>query len=429
MPTTVAAMKGRLGDTDYFILSMKAQELATKVTIPRELDGWEDMSVEERYQRDLNYNRVKNQIAPYFANDDSRFFGAIIVAAINFGEHVSFEPLSDIATRGLPGLYRAAAATMGFLTFSGSEILIPLDGQHRLKAIQFAVSGRDERGRDIPAITAPCVQLAQEDVTVILVPYESKKARRIFTRVNRYAKPTTAGQNIVTDDDDIVAVLAREVANDLIDPRLVKFTSNTLTRSDEHFTTLAIVYNCNEQIIRDNFPVGKIDKTRLPTQQQISLYRQRVREIWEQLIEGIEVFDVALSDVENTGDDKRREIRLSNLLGKPVAQECLVRAFVRLTNPPTNLSGEKACDGLNRLPWEITNENLEAVWDRVLWTGGTDGKIVTKNANRNLATNIIAYLAGEKLNDDQKAELLEDYRKQFPESERENKQLPEIPAI
>ena len=428
MPTTVPAMKARLGDTDYFVLSMKAQELADKVKIPTELEEWNDMSVEERYQRDLNYNRVKNQIAPYFANDDSRFFGAIIVAAMNFGEHgeqIPFEPLSDVATRGLPKLYKAAAATIGFLTFNGGEVLIPLDGQHRLKAIQFAVSGCDERGRRIPAIT-PCVQLAQEDVTVILVAYEPRKARKIFTHVNLYAKKPTTGENIVTNDDDIFAVLAREVSNDLIGGRLVKFKSNTLTRTNPEFTTLAIVYNCNQKIVEGNFPAGKINKTQLPSEQQIRLYSQKVQEVWRQLLEKIDIFADALSDVGSTGDAKRREIRESNLLGKPVTQECLVRAFVRLTGPPTNLSMEEACERLNRLPWAITSKNLEDVWNRVLWTGGKDGKIITKN--RPLTTDIIAYLAGEKLNDKQKAELLENYRKQFLDAERESKQLPVIPA-
>lgn len=426
MPTTVAAMKGRLGDTDYFILSMKAQELADKVKIPRELEGWEDMSVEERYQRDLNYNRVRNQIAPYFANDESRFFGAIIVAAMNFGEEVSFEPLAEVATRGLPGLYKAAAGPIGFLTFKGGEVLIPLDGQHRLKAIQFAVTGRDQRGREIASIPTPCVQLAQEDVTVILVSYESRKARRIFTRVNRYAKPTTAGQNIVTDDDDICAVLAREVTNDLIGARLVKFTSNTLTKTDEHFTTLAIVYNCIERIITGNFPSGRIDKTQLPSPQAMNLYREKVREVWQRLLEEIDVFADALADGDASGDEKRREVRESNLLGKPVAQECLVRAFVSLTNAPTNLPEEEACQRLSGLPWEITGESLKAVWDQVLWTGGTDGRILTKNANRNLSTQVVCYLCGERYSDEQERELLEDYRRQFPEELRKDKELPSL---
>ena len=423
MSTTLAAMKARLGDTNYFILSMKAQELVTMVKIPKELEGWEDLSVEERYQRDINYNRVKKQIAPYLANDDSRFFGAIIVAAMNFNEEDIFEPLAAVTTKGLPNKYRDDAADMGFLTFKGGEVLVPLDGQHRLKAIEFAVTGRDEKGRPIAGFK-PCTQLAQEDVTVILVPYIPQKARKIFTRVNRYAKPTTTGQNIVTDDDDIVAVLAREVTNELIGGRLAKYTSNTLTPKDSEFTTLAIVYNCNKEIITKTFPTGRLDTTQLPDTSKIHLYHDKVREVWEVLLEGIEVFTDALSDKEETGDDKRREIRKTNLLGKPVGQECLVRSFLRLTGPPTNMGDETACKRLNALPWDITEKNLK-VWQGVLWAGGEDGKIITRN--RTLATNIIAYMAGEKITNEKKAELLKEYRGQFPEAERRNKKLPEPP--
>ena len=60
MATTVPAMKGRLGNTDYYILSMKAQELVDKVKIPKEMDEWEDESIEERYQREINYHRVSS---------------------------------------------------------------------------------------------------------------------------------------------------------------------------------------------------------------------------------------------------------------------------------------------------------------------------------------------------------------------------------
>lgn len=422
MPTTVPAMKARLGDTDYYILSMKAGELVNNVWIPKELEGWEDMSVDERYQRDINYNRVRKQIAPYLANDESRFFGAVIVAAMNFGEAVSFEPLSDVATRGLPGLYRSAAAGMGFLTFKGGEVLVPLDGQHRLKAIEFAISARDEKGREISDFS-PCTQLAQEDITVVLVAYEPQKARKIFTRVNRYAKATTAGQHIVTDDDDFAAVLAREIANDLIGGRLAKYASNTLRASDPEFTTLAIIYNCNKAII-ESFPYGRLDTTRLPDDDRQRLYRQKAQEAWETLLEGIDVFADALADKEETGDDRRREIRKANLLGKPVAQECLVKAFLRLTDASTSMGYQEARERLNALPWGITEENIARVWRNVLWTGGVDGRIITKN--RNLATNIIAYLAGEKLDEEKKSELLKDYRGQFSESEREDLKLPEL---
>ena len=141
------------------------------------------------------------------------------------------------------------------------------------------------------------------------------------------------------------------------------------------------------------------------------------------MLDGIEVFADALADTSESGDEKRREIRSANLLGKPVAQECVVKAFVRLTGPPTNMTAEQACGRLNRLPWSISEENLQSVWQRVLWSGGVDGKVVTKN--RRLATELIAYLAGEHLSEDAIDELRTDYRAQFPEDERSGRDLPE----
>ena len=153
-------------------------------------------------------------------------------------------------------------------------MLVPLDGQHRLKAIEFAVTGRDQTGKPIPGLTQN-EDLANDDVTVILVAYEARKARKIFTKVNRYAKPTTAGQNYVTDDDDVLAVLTREVANNLIGGRLAKFTTNTLRPRDGEFTTLAIIYNCNEEIIKRTFATGKVDKSHLPDKETQRLLRRR----------------------------------------------------------------------------------------------------------------------------------------------------------
>ncbi len=426
MATTVPAMKARLGNTDYYILSMKARELVHRVTIPKELPEWENMSLEERYQRDIDFSRVRTQIAPYLANDDSRFFGAFIVTAINFEEAVSFEPLTEVIPKGVPQRYRPDVSGMGFLTFTDGEVFVPLDGQHRLKAIDFAINARDQNSKEIPNIS-PCNDLAKEDVTVILVPYEKEKARKIFTRVNKYARKTTTGQNIVTDDDDIAAVLTREIVNKLISGRLAKYSSSTLNTKEPQFTTLSTIYNCNIEIIQQTYDL-KLDTKQLPDNDKQRLYRSKVQEIWEALLDGIDVFADALSDREETGDEKRQEIRRTNLLGKPVGQECLVRAFLRLTGVPTNMGYQEACERLNALPWGITEENIEKVWQGVLWRGGaSNGRIITMQRNRKLAIMIIAYLAGEKLDEEQKSNLLQDYLMEFTDSELEGKTLPELP--
>ena len=418
MATTIAAMKGKFGSTDYFILAMKAKELVEKAIIPSEIEGWENMSLEEREQRDINYTRVKNQIAPYLASDADRFFGAIIMMARGLNPE-NFEPISKFSKDGLPRLYEDPSELMGFLTLSGEEVLIPLDGQHRLKAMQFAIEGRDEKGKPISAFS-PNLDLPQDDVTVMLVPYDDKKARKIFTKVNRYAKPTTTGQNLVTDDDDIIAVLSRQIANDqtIIGANLVKYKSNTLSDNEPYFTTLATLAECNDAILKANFP-EKIDRTRPVEGPKQTLYSNKVQQVWAFLVENIDRFSNMLVDKDESGNDKRREIRQDYLLGKPVPQFCLVDAFARLTAPETNLSYESAATKLNSVDWSKT----AAEWDRVFMSGG---KLLTKN--KRLVADLLYYRAGGKMSEEKKSELLKKYREQFPENERDTK-AKELPPL
>ena len=413
--STIAALRGKLGSTEYFVATMKAKDVADKVDI-LDKEEWEKLSLEEREQRKIDYNRVKNHIAPYLASDRDRFFGAIIVAVKNFNPD-GFEPIleKDVIRKGLPRSEKPAATAMGFLTFDGGEVFHSLDGQHRLKAIDFAIKGRDEKGKNIPGLK-PSLQLATDDVTVIFIVHDRVKARKIFTKVNRYAKPTSAGQNLIIDDDDIVAVLAREVANEIIGPNLVEYERSNLSAKATEFTTLATIAGCCEAIILGNFEDKKIVRTQMPTEAKEQLYRGKVKEVWNFLLKEIRIFADVLRDRKESGDLKRIEIRQDYMLGKPVPQACLVKAFVRLTNPPTRMSFRDAARKLNAIPWEISDK----LWDRVLWTGGT---IIKGHAN--LATHIISYMAGEKLTEEQKEDILKRYREVFPPEEREGKKLPD----
>ena len=418
MATTVAAMKGKLGSTEYFVIAMKAKELVEKTIIPSEMEGWENLTLEEREQRDINYTRVRNQIAPYLANDKDRFFGAIILTAKNFDPLSAFEPIADVATRGLPNLYKTQAQLMGFLTLTGGEQLTPLDGQHRLKAIQFAIEGKDEKSKPIPHFS-PCSELANEDVTVILIPHDREKSRKIFTRVNKYAKPTTTGQNLVTDDDDIIAISARLIANnqDIIGAHLVNYKSNTLGDKDGRFTTLATLAECNLAILESHFP-GRIDRTQPIETTKERLYKDKVVEVWSFLTEHISLFSEVLDDKNNSGDNKRKEIRTDYLLGKPVGQVCLVKAFTHLTTLETGkFSYMVAAEKLNAIDWRKDNSE----WDRLFMSSG---KILTKN--KNIVVDILCYRAGEQLSADQEKELLKKYRSLFPDNEQGTKKLPDL---
>ena len=421
MSILVAAMKGKFGSTEYFLTSMKAQELVGKVVIPSEMEGWKDMTLEEREQRDINYTRVISKIVPYLVTDKDRFFGAVIVTAKGLDPDVAFEHISEVATKGVPRLYQSQAINMGFLTIDGGVQLIPLDGQHRLKALEFAISGKNHKEREM-ADVKPDASLANEDVSVILIPYEQRKSRKIFTKVNRYAKPTTTGQNLVTDDDDVIAVLSRDIANNpsIIGGRLVKYKSNTLNDKDGYFTTLPNLAECNEAILHAYSPEQeKINREQVTEPKKVRLYKMKVEEVWKFLVEHIELFGDLLEDKGDGGDPKRQEIRRNFLLGKPAPQECLVKVFVRLTVPPTNLSQEQAAKKLNSVDWRIRAD----CWDRLFITGGKT--IITKN--RPLVTDVLCCQLGEKLSDAKKAEVLQKYRELFPADKQ--KDITELPKL
>ena len=425
MSSTIPAMKGRMGNTEYYLISLKASELINLVKEPKNMPGWDDEKIEEIYQRKINYPRVRNQIAPYLARDNARFFGALIVTAFNFDADVEFTPLTQIPavnTSKLRPDEKEAGSKIGMLTLHGGIVMAPLDGQHRLKALEFAILGKDQRGSDIPGIDVDPA-LATEDISVILVPYDPEKARRIFTKVNRYARRPSASETYVTDDDDLFAKLAREVAN-TIGGRLVKYTQPTLTAKDVEFTTLAILHAWCRHIVEGSFPHELVNEAKLPSfSDEIErATRHTVLAVWGRLQSEIEVFSEATTDRSEDGDERRREIRSSNLLGKPVAQECLVAAYIALTEGATKMPWKDACEKLNALPWAITPENVGDVWQGVLWSGGTDGKIITKN--RAITARLVAYMAGEELSEDQEQQLLEAYRALFPENVRSDKVLP-----
>ena len=420
-------MKGRMGGMDYYLMSLKASELVNLVKEPKNMPGWDNEKIEEIYQRKINYGRVRNQIAPYLANNKtSRFFGALIVAAFNFDETVEFTPLNEIPAVSVSKLRadeKEAGSKIGMLTLHGGVMMAPLDGQHRLKALEFAMLGKDQSGKDIPGITVD-PDLANEDISVILLPYQPESARRIFTRVNRYARRPSASETYLTDDDDLFAVLARRVTNEVIGGRLVKYTQPTLRPSDGEFTTLANLHACCETIVKYSFPPKMVEAAKRQdfSDEIEEACHHAVVTVWNRLLAEIGVFRDATGDRSEQGDAGRKEIRRHNLLGRPVPQECLVSAYLALTQGATKMPWKDACKHLNALPWEITEVNVGGVWQGVLWSGGTDGKIITKN--RPITSQIIAYMAGEDLNSDAEDALLTAYRAQFSEAERANKVLP-----
>ena len=59
MASVYSCIKGKFGPWDYYHITMPAADVATKLMIPKDMPGWEDLSLEEKFQRKLNKNRVR----------------------------------------------------------------------------------------------------------------------------------------------------------------------------------------------------------------------------------------------------------------------------------------------------------------------------------------------------------------------------------
>ena len=408
MASVLPAMRGKFGTTDYYIVTMPAKELTERLVVPQDIEGWGDLTLEERYQREINYNRVKRQIAPYLVDDDDRFFGAFIVSMLN-ADDIEFEAVTNIYKGNVPNLYRAAANAFGFLTLQGSEVLVPLDGQHRLAALGFAITGKDQKQQPIPDFEARA-DVAEDVCTVILITHDEMKSRKIFNKVNRYAKKTTKAEDLITADDDIIAVIVRETivgSANAIPDRLVNAKSNTLTAKAKEFTTLSTLYEGTKYLLENTHQ--NINTMSLPNKATQGVMLQEAKDFWETVCAKVNLFADALHDPNEPGDDKRIEVRADYLLGRPVAQWALVQAIVRLRNENdatgSRMSLIEACNRINQLDWSSS----EPRWQQVLMNGD---RVLAGKSAVNFASQIIAYWLGDDLNDEQVAELRKRFKRQ-----------------
>ena len=224
------AIKARMGDWDYYVVRMTMREVAREVQLASDL--WEDKTLSDAIQRVLDESRVKQQIVNFLSRRNDRFFASLVVAAI--GGNPRWTPISS-----------RFGDSFGELSFEVDPRYYALDGQHRLKAIQEMMSD--------PTGAPP--GFANEQLSVIVVVREHQKVddglwlqryRRLFSSLNRYAKPTDADTNIIMDEDDVIAIVTRRLsqtmnffARHIPSEHHSVYRPRARTLNPEHLTSLA----------------------------------------------------------------------------------------------------------------------------------------------------------------------------------------------
>ena len=391
----LCVQKGKLGSTEFYLAKIPAGELIESVGLAAEIPEWEDMTADEKLQREPDINRVVNEIVPYFTEDKDRFFGSIIVDIYTGYKDMVYEPITK-KVKDLDPLYQMSLKDVGFLTLPGKERLIALDGQHRLLCLKICIKGSGaipanllKNKKMTPQMEAlqPHPELASEELSVIFVEHSNKqKIRKIFNKVNKYARQTSRGDNIITSDDDIFAITARslfkegEVLAAVGGNELVNWSSNTLSQRSKQLTTISALYTIAEILLKDK----KYSKNSIPSEEEIE-YASKINHVfWSVLLEKISVYRQYLDLTEKNKPVSK--LRAENLLMKPVTQMAL--AHVAYMAACKKISWEKVAEKLDKIDWSFEN----SLWFNILVIGSTRKKMITGKESVRAAGMVISYI-------------------------------------
>jgi DNA sulfur modification protein DndB len=391
MALVIPGVKGRMGNTDFYQATMKARDLVQGVRAANELDEWTTMSIEDRLQREPDIKRIKEQIAPYLAEAKDRFFGAMIVLVYK-GE-IYFDSIKDWVAEQAPRAYKSVADGIGIITIEGGS-LIMLDGQHRLLALEKVVKGE---------VIGQCrEEVPNDDVCVIFIHHEShEKTRRIFNKVNRYAKPTSRGDNIITSEDDRSAIIARKLLNEGAplgvrakgsSDVIVEWKNNTIAARSIKLTTISVVYETVKLILSAQSVA--LDPTSRPSDEKLEEYYELVEQFWNRVLEGLQPYKDALYDSSQI-PQMRKDDHPYSLLFKSVPQIALFKGLVAATRSG-RLSLDQAVRRANKIDWAMSSD----IWTNVLVTPA--GTMARAQQAQNLGGKLIAYfIAADKMTEEE----------------------------
>ena len=393
MASVYSCINGKFGPWEYFQITMPAADVATKLMIPKDMPGWEDLSLEEKFQRKINKNRVNSQMVRYLTDNKWRFYGSLIVT-VRDDDEMEFSKIENYINKDLGKLYRKASVNMGFLTLDGKEMLIPIDGQHRYASIKTALTGKSIDDKELKDFN-PNNELGKDDVSLILIRFRPE-VRNIFNKVNRYAKPTNKGDNLITDDDDVVAMISREMFDydEILKPRLVSIEGTTLGNNSVEFTTLSTIYDSNIDILKENN--HDFSTTEYPGDKEKEFLKNEITKVYKVLFKKLELWKDALSNQEEDGDDTRKELRSEYTILKPFGQRALIKAYLFMKlkyrkNDGSAFSDTDIFEKLNKINWKLENEQ----WRGVMTKSGD--RIESGKDNLQLASKLICHLCGAKI--------------------------------
>ena len=448
-------IRAHMGSWTYYTVKMNMADAAKNILFAKDIKAAGALS--EALQRTIDENRVKKQIVRYLQSQPDRFFNSIVIAALGGDPKWFPAAIAEDPALALLKANKKINESFGVLMFDGEERYYALDGQHRLRAIKEMMDSSSEANRYAPK------DFASEEISIVIMVPEGAESesqfmvrfRRLFGHLNRYAKPMDMATSIIIDEDDVFAIVTRNlfvehpffktVGADFDSKVVDTRRGSNLKEHQAHFTKLEILYEINRRLLSSNKRANgwglegleiKEFMTMRPDEQEIDGYYKELADIWSAMLEAIPDLNLDPAKMKNHSvvnlDDKGEE--RDHLLFWPIGQKMLANLVRdRIDQAPdkdkADLKGlVRILKPLASVPWDL---DMPPWKNFVLIPSDSDNadKWVMRTEQRDkvmaLAESMIRALLDKSTDED----VLEDIRSKWgsylipAKSEKEKKEL------
>ena len=392
MKMKLPVIRGRIGDWVYYSGLMTFAQINDRVT-PSIGEIYQASCLDELLQRDLTKNY--EDISRYILNDSERFFNALILAIYD-GDPQWLEVEFPTEEREY--------TNVGFLQFSGDETIFPVDGQHRVAGIKEALKADPS--------------LSPEQIPVIFIAHQQteegrKRTRKLFSTLNRRAKPVGQNENIALDEDEVCAIITRELLHEhplFFEDNVVNGKGKQIPRDNKKaFTSLITLYQCVQSLVfwektKDGFTKRTFSNYlyQRPKEDEITALYDKAVDFFTSFMKNTPVVAEYVAKQEEEKAAAYRNSSGGNLLFRPIALTEFLSAALKMYDEEGSF--DPVFRRLSRVPLIISEEP----WRGLLW----DGARIINRASRPLIQSIILYLSDSKVLDEKRYNsMVEGYAK------------------
>lgn len=380
----VPALRAHMGDWIYYISFLRLYDVAERVSLAQELHT--SKVLKDLIQREVDESVHSQSIRRYLLQQDQRLFNALVIAIYGGAPTWAELKIDDTAKSGMGTLPAYMKGALGVLVFDGAEKLFAVDGQHRVVGIKRAVVEKQE--------------LRDEEVCVIFIGHSNdrkglQRTRRLFTTLNRYAKPVNKTEIIALDEDDPMAIVTRRLLESY---RLLRdFTSikkgKSIPASDRrNLTTIVTLYDSLDKY----FGLGRRDwkdfKRQRPSERQLNDFYKRAVELWGGIISKFAPLSELLASApeDEISFKYRNRSTGGHLIFRPVGLFMIVSVIRYLMGEGKAL--KQAISAVATAPMSLS----EPPWSGLLWDPANH-RMTVSGENQKVATRILLHGVGGRL--------------------------------